>query len=337
MSLFTAIIICGCEKVSNDINPTIDQQEQETVIVSLGLGGEITISETPLSSRAAGSETSSKDIYAINVFYDKEKDGVINDTYARGLFDNIEDMVITLLSGYKYRFECTYVPNGKECSSFFRSSNYTDYTFGNTQITNRFYSNSTFANMYFGDCYNNTTYSKSSNYSTSSFQRFYGPANYDRYYGELDNYTPKAGEKAVVEMIRCVFGLKVVVSGLTDGSLSLGTCFGDSWTVTEDGVARDQVRAFIDIYKCWKSYQDYSVTESMSISWTRGNGVKQDLGSQDITVKRNILTTVNINLVGSSTNNSIGLDVKSGDMGNSTINININADGTVDTNVDPQH
>lgn len=156
----------------------------------------------------------------------------------------------------------------------------------------------------------------------------------------MSNYSPKANDKVTIEMIRCVFGLRINVSGLTDGSLSIGKCFGDEYieSVTSDGLARDiSFRSFIDVYKCWKSYQDYQVTESMRIIWTRGNGVTQDLGYQNITVKRNVLTTVNINLVGSSTNNSIGIDVKSGEMGNSTINININADGTVDTNVDPQH
>lgn len=336
MALFVAVAICGCEKVSNDIAPTNDQQEEETVTVSLGLGGEITISETPLS-RTAGSETDSKDIYAINVFYDKEKDGVTDDVYSGGLFDNTNDMVITLLTGYKYRFECTYVPNGKDFDYY---NGATSYTFDNRIINNEFAAGLSFKNMYFGTALSGTNYSKTKDYPSASYHRYYGKIGVDRYYGEVSNYSPKANDRVTIEMIRCVFGLRINVSGLTDGSLYIGKCFGDEYieTVTSDGLARDiSFRSFIDVYKCWKSYQDYQVTESMRIIWTRGNGVTQDLGSQNITVKRNVLTTVNINLVGSSTNNSIGLDVKSGDMGNSTIDININADGTVDTNIDPQH
>lgn len=336
---FAAITICGCEKTYHDISPMDEQQEEETIIVSLGLGGEITISDSPLSTKAAGAETESKDIYAINVCYDKEKDGITNDRYAAGLFDNINDMAITLLTGYKYSFDCTFIPNGKESKYYYDTE--TNYTFSPKAITNRFFADNWYSYMYFGTAIDSRIhYNKQSNYSPTSYQGYYGVLGVDRYYGEVSNYTPKAGDKVTIEMIRCVFGLRINVSGLTDGSLYLGRCFGDDHIrrIRSDGVVRDiNYQAFIDVYKCWRSYQDYSITEPMTISWERGNGVTQDLGTQNITVKRNVLTTVRINLVGSSTDNSIGLDVKSGEMGNSTINININADGTIDTNVDPQH
>ena len=294
--------------------------------MSLGLGGEITISETPLS-RAAGSETSSKDLYGINVYYDKEKDGNIDDHYAYGLFDNTEDMVITLLTGYKYKFECTYVPNGKEYNDYY-SSFWVRGPFNsnaNTKIWNKFIAE---ASTYL-------SYMKYGNYSGSAPR--YGVAGADRFYGELDGYSPSEGGNVIIDMKRCVFGIKINVSGLSDGSLQLGDCFNTgSFTVSSDGIARNEIRAFKSVYECWKTSQEYSVTESMGIKWIRGNGVTQDLGSPRITFTRNVLTTVNINLVGSSSDKSIGLNVLSTEMGNLTLNINRNADGSVDTNVDPQ-
>lgn len=338
--LYVGLSFCllGCSKTPIDENQQ-QPSDGEEVVVSLGLGGEITISETPLS-RAAGSETSSKDIYAINVFYDKEQDGVTNDIYAGGLFDNSNDMVITLLTGYKYSFDCTYIPNGKD--SGYYSNGYTTNTFSGCKINNLFDTGRNFSTMYFGTG-SGGTHSKTGDYNTSSYAAYYGQNGVDRYYGEVSNYSPKANDKVTIDMIRCVFGLRINVSGLTEGSLNIGKCFGNESVgkVTSDGVVKDiSMRSFVDVYKCWKSYQDYqeyNVTERMSIRWTRGNGIIQDLGNLGITVKRNVMTTVNINLVASSTDNSIGFNVQSDEMGKSTINININADGTVNTIVDPQN
>ena len=84
-----------------------EENEQETYTISFDLGGEfISTSETPLSR----TEVISKKIYGINVYYKKD-DNSPYQNYAYGLFDNIEDMTISLIGGYKYKFECSMVKN----------------------------------------------------------------------------------------------------------------------------------------------------------------------------------------------------------------------------------
>ena len=84
-----------------------EENEQETYTISFDLGGEfISTSETPLSR----TEVISKKIYGINVYYKKD-DNSSYQNYAYGLFDNIEDMTISLIGGYKYKFECSMVQN----------------------------------------------------------------------------------------------------------------------------------------------------------------------------------------------------------------------------------
>lgn len=178
IGLVTIFLSCNKAPINDEKQGT--PSEGEKVIVSLGLGGEIIISESPLS-RAAGSETSSKDIYAINVFYDKEKDGVTDDVYSAGLFDNTNDMVITLLSGYKYSFECTYIPNGKDYEYYYNGK--TSYTFDNRNINNEFAAGLCFKNMYFGTALSGTNYSKTKDYPSASYHRYYGTIGVDRYYG----------------------------------------------------------------------------------------------------------------------------------------------------------
>ena len=99
---FLAICLLSCEK-----DPS--SQVEEYIDVALSFGGEVTVTTEPLGK--AGTPTN--DLYGINVYYDKNKDGNINTAYGYGLFDNIPDMTISLLSGYKYKFECTLVKDGK--------------------------------------------------------------------------------------------------------------------------------------------------------------------------------------------------------------------------------
>ena len=79
----------------------------EPITVSLSLSGDIYVEHESLT------KASTDDLYGINVYYDKDKDGTTNDEYGYGLFDDVSKMTITLISGYKYRFVCTLVRDGK--------------------------------------------------------------------------------------------------------------------------------------------------------------------------------------------------------------------------------
>ena len=115
-----AAVAVGCSKadLGTDIPPQTDNDGEQTeqpeyVTVSFAMKGEITVDERPLS-RTAGVETESRDLYGISIYYDKEQDGEINDPYGYGLFDNVGDMVASLLTGYKYKFVCSLVKDGKD-------------------------------------------------------------------------------------------------------------------------------------------------------------------------------------------------------------------------------
>ena len=110
-----AICIASCSRSEIDTSADIEGQvssDCDTVTISFAFNGDITIDEQPLM-KAAGEETASTDLYGINVYYDKERDGNISDVYGYGLFDNIADMNISLLTGYKYKFVCSLVKDGK--------------------------------------------------------------------------------------------------------------------------------------------------------------------------------------------------------------------------------
>ena len=92
-------LLIGCSKQAENTSV------HEEMTVSLNLTGDfdVDVTQDPLT-RA----TSTNDAYGINVYYDKEGDGTTNDIYAYGLFDNVADMTITLLSNHKYKFICSW-------------------------------------------------------------------------------------------------------------------------------------------------------------------------------------------------------------------------------------
>ena len=106
-------ISCSNDATDEPQTPNKPTEQPKMVTVSFAMKGDVTVEEAPLS-RTAGEETESRDLYGISVYYNKELDNKINDPYGYGLFDNIGDMTISLLTGYKYKFVCSLIKDGKD-------------------------------------------------------------------------------------------------------------------------------------------------------------------------------------------------------------------------------
>lgn len=361
--LYVGLSICllGCSKTPIGENQQLPSDGEE-VVVSLGLGGEVTISETPLS-RAAGSETSSKDLYGINVYYDKEKDGLLNDVYAYGLFDNVADMVITLVTGYKYKFECRMVVDGKNKCLISKSSYYGRPFISETSNNDETYNS---GGQYYKKCSNRFLIGGSfDRYLRRGYVDPYG-YEVDNYYGEVSSYTPTKNGVVSIDMKRCTYGLTINVSGVTKGTASvsfnysggtddeLGTYistvsgFSGGFSTTSDKRKTYDVISFDDLYGCWEgavNQQVYSVTIPIRIYWSytyEGTNVTETFEKyRAVTLKRNVMTTVDINLnidTNGQADKSLSLSMETSNMTNSgyTFDYDINLDGTIDNPVDPK-
>lgn len=270
-------------------NKEIPKEEtRETITVSLGFSGDISVSNEPLTKG-----TPTNDLYGINVYYDVNKDGNIGTAYAYGLFDNTEDMTIPLLSGHKYKFECTMVRNGK---TLLESSNIGKYEAPFGQILeNQFIIGTTTMNgikvgsaWMKGDAANTET------------------PKLDRYYGETTNYVPTVDGTATINLLRTVFGAKFIVTGLVNDGTLTAYCAKDAntssekyWTLTttENIEGTPIIYTFPDVYGCWASQQTYTLDGVASIYYDSNRGEGWDISkTQTITWKRNTLTTVTINV-----------------------------------------
>lgn len=388
-----AMCIVSCNRVEIDATAGTEDTPQsvgETVNVSFAFKGDITIEESPLS-KAAGEETESTDLYGISVYYDEERDGKINDVYGYGLFDNIADMNISLLTGYKYKFVCSLVKDGKNEVAF------NNYRFDGKSskgycmpfcTSSQFYREDSFNYFYpyyddgalptlvgnefiLGDGEHLTGLGKGGtnnfkagekteisagqyrwNWSSSTGYKQYPET--DRYYGETTNYVPTEGGVVSIEMKRCVFGMKLNVTGVTDGSLTIffdhysTASYGSAYIVfkdiTSDYSTEELIYTFEDIYQCWSDamlgntyYMNMYMYMYMymNVIWERGNGVTQVFETKQVSFKRNVLTTVNINLNGASDENGFNLDIESGEMTNENADFEFDAGDMDDTPVEP--
>ena len=376
--------IVSCNRVEIDATAGTEDTPQsvgETVNVSFAFKGDITIEESPLF-KAAGEETESTDLYGINVYYDKERDGNIDDVYGYGLFDNIADMNISLLTGYKYKFVCSLVKDGKNevaynnyrfyyssysysttkgyCLPFCYSSqsyredsfdyNYPPYSSCSpTQVGNKFILGS--SNHLIGLGKGGTNNFKAGENTTIYGDNYTEYPETERYYGETTDYVPTEGGVVSIEMKRCVFGMKLNVTGVTDGSLTIfidddsSNCnysnysayffYGD---ITSDYSTEEAIYTFEDIYKCWSDAMlgnTYYKNMYMHVIWERGNSVTQTLETKQVSFKRNVLTTVNVTLNGASDENGFNLDIESGEMADENADFEFDAGDMEDTPVEP--
>ena len=392
------IVSCNREEIEATAGAeNTPQSVGEAVNVSFAFKGDITIEESPLL-KAAGEETESTDLYGINVYYDKERDGNINDVYGYGLFDNIADMNISLLTGYKYKFVCSLVKDGKNKVAYnnyrfyYSSSSYSssddkgycmpfcnssrsykedsfDYGYNSSNSGYSMYHPTPVANEFIlGGSYHLTGLGMggTNNFKADSNTKIYAYREYsdyddgtnnggykrypetDRYYGETTDYVPTEGGVVTIEMKRCVFGMKLNVTGVTDGSLKIffddnsgNSSSNYSAYIYFDDITSDMEEAiytFDDIYQCWSDAMrsnTYYKDMYMHIVWNRGNNIEQTLETKQVSFKRNVLTTINVNLNGGSDENSFNLDIEADAMTNENADFEFDAGDLEDTPVEP--
>lgn len=296
----------------------------EKYVVSLALGGEISATDEPLAR-----SNSTNDLYGINVYYDKEGDGNINDIYGYGLFDNVDDMMIELLSSHKYRFDCTLVKDGKT-TLYYGTANNSSYSgylapfnlINNsnkpTLLENKFILGT---DKYFRSFENGDVRLAGSMSSTS-----YPSIN--RFYGKLADYIPTQGSVAMISLKRVVFGAKFIVTGVHGGTLKVDSDFWD-FSVTEDYESEERIFTFPNVYDC---FNETPITQKITLKYDDDSGSSNDLSlTESVTFKRNTLTTITINVSQKS-----GISISEESWGeDNLIELEINADGVIDTPVVP--
>ena len=281
-----AFSACGSDEII--VGQEEPEKELKEYTVSLKMVGEVTTSESPL----ARAETESTDLYGVQV-YRKESGSTSYSYFAYGLFDNVSDMKINLLEGSAYKFVVLLIKKGKNIVTndngsyggpFLRYAGTNSGT-ATVECTNYFIYGTTFYYSFYGG-----GLSTGLSYSEG-----------DTYYGEVYDYTPSVNGTVKIGLKHTVFGLQYAVTGITDGTVSVtikkdNHDFFKKTDIAADYTSEEKIISFYDVYNAWQYADNYTENLTVSLSWTRGIGMVQDLGTKTIQVKRNVMNVVRIQL-----------------------------------------
>lgn len=298
LALLVCVGIAACDK-NSDVVP----DEPETYTVNLGWAGEILdVSYEPMT------RATTDDLYGIQVYSlpksAEPKSDSDWDPYAYGLFDDPNNITITLAGGYKYRFVASMVKNGK--NRLYNLDGYYSMPF-NTTLDNKFYYDST-----------HEIYGVYSGSATLLYDRDYRRPNIERFYGELRDYIPGGNSNAKIDMKRTSFGAKFVVGGklAVDGKLEIQIDGAPKMelALTDGADEISDIFTFNGIKNAWAT-DDYTENIPVNFKWIRADGTEAPMGTHTITFKRNKTTIVKFNIEKDGNDESIGIEIDESETG----------------------
>ena len=334
--IFAAVMgVMALASCQENITPENPAQEQDVYTVQLGFGGEWDVTYEPLTR---GNDNN--DLYGIQVYSapnNEEKTTWSN--YAYGLFDNVDNVTISLLKGFKYKFVATMIVDGKNKLLNFGDDLY-DYPFWIDglnkygRVENRFNYSNAGSFTYIDDGY---AYLQSG---------VFDHPNTERFYGELIDYVPEesSNDKAKIHMKRTSFGAKFIAQGKLAKAGRLEVLMTEAPAISID-LAQEKQHDDIYTFRFVKAAYDYKTGNyeediDVSINWhydTEDGEVTVPLGTHKITYKRNATTVVKINLENTNVEGGLGFELaETGAMVDGDEYV-INDSGNVDTEIDTNH
>ena len=240
-----AMMISSCNPNSSD-EPVVPETPEEpetpevpvvtgdTVAVSFNLGGEINISEEPLT------RSSMNDLYGFNVYQSMTPINIPDDVqktsitpYAYGYFDDLSSIMLKLAKNRYYFFEMVYIPDGKNKVHQFEDGHYGnpfecifDESPKNGALNEVMYSNKRNISMM---NYGATQAKGIKDYMIQS-NHF---NNIERYQGVLYNFHATDNNKTVnVSLYRMMVGIKLIIDDFTKGTVTVSSTCGKKHSVS---------------------------------------------------------------------------------------------------------
>lgn len=323
-----AASLMACDKGEQ---PSKNTNESKDCVVSIVPLCEVSTSEVPMTKV----ESSSNDIYAIQVF--KVYNGN-NIPFAFGYFDNTQDIKLNLKQGDPYRIQICMVKEAKTLRDYYsfvnggvhgtnsalQFSGLSGYIESNTFHYNsnyyiNYYSNSETTEKHTSNLYKGDYLEKIARVFLNSE---YCPSCVDWFYGEVNNYTPNGNYIFLTfPLKRTGCKLKYEITGITDGKVTITIKSGvvniSSRTFFENTITNSNYTSetiFFPFYhtdSAWEYADDYSESVKVAVTWVRGTGITQDLGTKTIQLKRNCLNNIRIKLSSDDRGSGINLTTES--------------------------
>lgn len=284
--------LISCTSITEELgqleNNDVAEGNKEYV-VSIGMGGEmVNITDAPLT------KASGDDLYGFQVYVKKKGDESASyESYAYGLFDDISDLSITLVDGYLYKFVATCVIDGKnKINKYYNSA---------TGIIHYY---SPFGIYLLNKFVYDTSMGCSSLYWASEYTSDVVNIQPDRYYGEAVNFDPSLSENIDIEMLKCMAGMKLVVSKITEGELVISIkgktysiAAGDSELEVETvfELTHNEALSYLWVYEKISPKQTYSTTEYLTVTHKHSYNINETIYHGEVIFTRNKQTLIKVN------------------------------------------
>ncbi|MBR5541877.1 MAG: hypothetical protein IKU64_05910 [Bacteroides sp.] len=295
------VAMCLCMNFASCSNEDVlapeDPQGEKYVTVGLGCTGEfLEFSDSPMG-RAATDELYGIQVYALTE-NESYSSGYASTPYAYGVYTSLDNVKIRLLQGQKYKFEVGIVIDPYKIYSY-SSTNF--FGKGLTENTSEF-------------VYSSSEVVHADGYVSSGLVMIH-----DRYYGELDVYTPTENGTVDIHTKRVAYGVRYETIGLaTDETFTVEVSQQGSssklYTLEVGSEPLDDIYTFRNIRSAWQgkwnsttgAYDlNYTSNKTLTISWNKADGTIVPMGTYPVTFKRNVKTTIRIKAEANDLENGI--------------------------------
>lgn len=292
ISLFVSS--CGKENLPSPAEDTSD----EYVEVALNCTGEIIEQgQTPLS------RAGSNDLYYIQVLLvDSVGDKRYYSSYAHGLFDNIDNLKVSLNKKEEYIIQATMIKDA--ASVIFYDGEAYGYPFM-TALTNTFTYTGEFdiSLPYYGTVDILDEYGKIYTISNPNLYRYYGFA----------DFRPTSDGSISIDMAKMVFGLEVKTENFTEGTIRVNVSDAPGILVdSPDGTAS----AIFSLYDLYSAYIAYCLTDNsyfepllVTAEWIDGSGNSHTVAQKPVAFYRNRKTTITVRIDTTPNTGESGIDI----------------------------
>ena len=315
---FIGILLCGCQK--DKVEPDPVNPEPEYYMINLG--SNLTCEDVPLTSNkvaSAAGVTESNDLYGIQV--SKILSDGSYDNYAYGLFDNINDMIIKMLSSNKYSIMITLIKDGKNLIRKETDNSFKEpFDLGcndNLKVENKFIYD---VSKNLGSFTEYGGFKDGINHGTSFLNdgKIYKRPNISgRYFGILRNYHPSEEGSININMIKTVFGVKYVPDdGFTEGKIKINLAGTPELIINHGEEYKEEIYSLLYLNEAWdnKNNQGYSEEIGISIIWEKVDGTTVPLTNQNLFFKRNMKKIINIEVKEQSSDNTLNVSEEDTEM-----------------------
>ena len=277
------LCLSGC--MMEELDKESPAQEAKEYLVPIKMAGEILeIEEGPLTKAVTN------DLYGLRISR-KEAGATSYTLYANGLFDDISNIRLKVKDGDSYNMICSMIPDGKNIVYKGLRNSKEDCYFDpfNMSITNDF--------TYGQDVSDNIQLGGADLVKDDSYANSY---EYIRYHGE-SSFIMNANTSISINMKKMVFGFKVVPVNLKEGNLkieienSLYSKYPNIIINSSNPVTVEKVFTFAH-FSLNEGVDGDTSSCTFKITYTKKDGTFDVLYNNDISVKRNKMMTLTINI-----------------------------------------